>query len=429
MSPVTAPDPPDSPQSRRAARALREEADRRARDTDSTLFSPFVLPDGLVGPDRPPLARSAVPAALPAEYGFTPAAAPASPSLRPRARRRRRGPAAVLGARRAARAEGLLAQDDPDGPTRHARPQRLARMGVVAVIAAGGALLLGSTAAVTALVSGSAGDGSASAAADLSASPPNVAELPVPVVEQEPISIDICGDPAVISALEASDDEAAVVAAGGGEWFRLAVATGDAPCVDLADPTRIWVVVNKTRQFDPVDYWPADMMFPEGVRSLEGGSLRADASAALTAMVTRAREAGVGEIALLSGFRSYQSQMATYGRHVDARGVEGADLVSARPGYSEHQSGLSGDVVACAGPCGSLDDLALTAQGEWVAAHSWEFGWIVRYVDGATDVTGYLGEPWHLRYIGPELARAYHDGGWTSLEEFFGLPPAPGYVG
>lgn len=432
MSPVTAPEPPDSPQSRRAARALREEAARRALDTDPTLFSPFVLPDELVGADLAPVSSTARPGALPPDFGFAPTPPPAAasaktPSVRPRPGRGRRR-AVVPSARRAARADGILALDDPDGPPRHARPRRIARIGVVALIAAGGALLVGSTAAVTALVSGAPGEGS-SAAAQLTSAPPPVSQLPVPLVEQTPVSLDICADQAVIAALEAGDDDAAIVAAGGGEWFRLAVAGGDAPCVDLADPTRLWFVVNKTRQFDPVDYWPADMMFPEGVRSLEGGSLRADASAALTAMVTGAREAGVGEIALLSGFRSYQSQMATYGRHVDARGVEGADLVSARPGYSEHQSGLSGDVVPCAGPCGTLDDLAPTAQGEWVAAHSWEYGWIVRYVEGATDVTGYLPEPWHLRYIGPDLARAYHDGGWKSLEEFLGLPPAPGYVG
>ena len=137
----------------------------------------------------------------------------------------------------------------------------------------------------------------------------------------------------------------------------------------------------------------------------------------------------IGEIALESGFRSYPTQQDTYGRQVAEKGQEAADLVSARPGFSEHQSGLAGDVVACAGACGTLDDLAATTQGRWVADHSWEHGWIVRYTDGATPVTGYSPEPWHLRYIGRDLARAYHDGGWTSLEEFFGLEPAPGYVG
>ncbi|MBN9195390.1 MAG: D-alanyl-D-alanine carboxypeptidase family protein, partial [Microbacterium sp.] len=75
-----------------------------------------------------------------------------------------------------------------------------------------------------------------------------------------------------------------------------------------------------------------------------------------------------------------------------------------------------------------LDDLAATPQGAWVAAHAWQYGWIVRYEKGHTDVSGYLPEPWHLRYIGTDLAAAYHEGGFHTLEEFFGLPPAPGYA-
>jgi hypothetical protein len=69
-----------------------------------------------------------------------------------------------------------------------------------------------------------------------------------------------------------------------------------------------------------------------------------------------------------------------------------------------------------------------TAQGAWVAANAWRFGFIVRYEDGQTAITGYEAEPWHLRYIGPELAQVYHDGGFHTLEDFFGLPAAPGYV-
>ena len=89
----------------------------------------------------------------------------------------------------------------------------------------------------------------------------------------------------------------------------------------------------------------------------------------------------------------------------------------------------AGDVVACDGGCGTLDDLAATPQGRWVHDNAWRYGWIVRYGEGMTDVTGYVPEAWHLRYIGPALAQEYHDGGWESLEEFFGLQPAPDYIG
>ncbi|WP_127473728.1 M15 family metallopeptidase [Microbacterium sulfonylureivorans] len=424
--------------SRRAARALREEADRRAREAGADDGASFVPPDDPTALELAMPLAAASPFHLPAEFRAAVAASaarqapPASASEQPRPRpgRTRQRPDRGHSARRAARAELLLSAQETDGPApRHARPRRLARTGVVALIAVGGMLLLGSAAAMTAMVSGApdaAGDDSATR---MDAGPQPVAALPVPVVEQTAVSIDICDEHEVMTALEAHDDAAAIAAAGGAEAFRIAVAEGHAPCVDLSDPTRVWTVVNKARPYTPVDYRPSDLVMPDGVRSVEGGSLRSDAASALTSLVTGAREAGVGEVALESGFRSYQTQEGSYGRQVDAKGVEEADLVSARPGFSEHQSGLAGDVVACAGGCGTLDDLAATPQGEWVAAHAWEHGWIVRYVEGATDVTGYSPEPWHLRYIGPELARAYHDGGWTSLEDFFGLEAAPGYVG
>jgi D-alanyl-D-alanine carboxypeptidase len=146
-------------------------------------------------------------------------------------------------------------------------------------------------------------------------------------------------------------------------------------------------------------------------------------------MLQGAAAAGAGELALGSAFRSYETQQSTYSSQVGARGVEGADLVSARPGYSEHQSGLAGDVLPCNGGCGTIDDLDASPQGAWVKAHAWEYGFIVRYTEGKTDVTGYIAEPWHLRYVGPELAAEYTAGGWQSLEEFFGLPAAPQYLG
>jgi D-alanyl-D-alanine carboxypeptidase len=310
---------------------------------------------------------------------------------------------------------------------RHARSPRRARVALTAAVA--GALVIGATAAVTTVLSGGAGGGDASAsAASLSLAPPTVATLPVPKVEQAPTSTDICSLPELTAALEARDDAAVIAAAGGGEAFRMAVASGIAPCIDLADPSRVWAVINKVRPFAPVDYRPLGLVQPQGVRTAEGGSLRTDAAAALTVMVAAARTEAAGEVALESGFRSFDAQQRTYGRHVAERGAA-ADLVSARPGHSEHQSGLAADVVGCAGGCGNFDDFAASPQGQWVAANSWEYGWIVRYVDPGSDVTGYLPEAWHLRYVGPELARAYHEGSWTSLEEFFGLPAAPDYAG
>ncbi|MCP2638508.1 M15 family metallopeptidase [Microbacterium sp. HD4P20] len=325
--------------------------------------------------------------------------------------------------RRAARAAELF---DPDAVhARHARPRTWTRAALVAGLAVAAALLVGSSAALTAMVIPPAE--TVEATMGFTAEPPAVAQLPVPRVEQSPVATDLCAVPDFAAALQSGDDQAAVAAAGGGEAFRAAVVAGSAGCVDLGDSARVWTVVDKLRPASPIDYRPSALVMPEGVRNIDGGALRADAAAALTSLVTAARDAGAGEIGLASAFRSYETQQLTYARHVAVRGQQ-ADQVSARPGHSEHQLGLGVDVVPCAGACGSLDDLAGTAQGQWITEHAWEHGWIVRYVEGATPVTGYLPEPWHLRYVGAELARAYHEGGWRSLEEFFGLPPAPDYA-
>ncbi|GAA1467355.1 M15 family metallopeptidase [Microbacterium thalassium] len=340
-------------------------------------------------------------------------------------------PAASPTTRRAARADALL--DVTASPVRHARARRASRIaaGFAAFVAL--TLVVGTGAAVAAALTGPAlaadvrlGDEAGDEPLPL---PEVVQAIPVPSMTGEAATGDICALDGVADALAAGDDVAAIERAGGGEAFRAAVVSGGAACIRLDDAARLWVVVNKHRPYDPIDYRPASLALPGDVRSLEGGALRADAAAALDAMVAEARVDGVGEIALQSGFRSYQTQQGSYGRQVSARGVDGADLVSARPGYSEHQSGLAADVVACDGWCGTIDDLAATAQGDWIVDNAWRYGWIVRYEQGRTDVTGYVPEPWHLRYVGPQLAQAYHDGGWTTLEEFFGLPAAPHYDG
>mgnify|MGYP001014997647 CR=1 FL=1 len=87
-----------------------------------------------------------------------------------------------------------------------------------------------------------------------------------------------------------------------------------------------------------------------------------------------------------------------------ADGREQTEATSARPGYSEHQTGLAADLVACDGGCGSMDDFGGTPQGQFVRDHGWEYGFIIRYEDGYEGTTGYLSEPWHLRYVGVEIA-------------------------
>ncbi len=248
--------------------------------------------------------------------------------------------------------------------------------------------------------------------------------------ESAPPAPALCDDPELTEALASGTDAEVIAAAGGGEAFRAAVAGGDAPCLDLADAGRVWVVANKRRPLDPIDYWPTPQAQPTGIRVVSGGGwLRADAAAALDGLAAAIVADGAGRLGVDSAFRPYRYQVDLYNGYVASRGQAAADLRSARPGHSEHQTGLAVDVVACGSGCGSHDGFKGTSQAQWLVDNAWRHGFIVRYEDGATDVTGYAWEPWHLRFIGVELAEAYHDGGYRTLEGFFGLDPAPDYDG
>jgi len=258
-------------------------------------------------------------------------------------------------------------------------------------------------------------------------SPVVVADLPGVEVASV-AAADPCADQAVIDALAAGDDEAVVVAFGGGAPFRAAVVAGSAPCISLTDPVRRWVVVNKTHSLAPADYEPAQMTQAPVEMTTESRLIRADAAAALGDMAAALEASGAGVLGMNNAYRSYGLQVSNYSGQVASAGQVEADQGSARPGFSEHQTGLAVDVVACSSGCGEIGAFGGTAESDWVAAHAWEYGFIVRYEDGAMATTGYEPEPWHLRYVGPALANAYHDGGYRTLEEFFGLPAAPDYA-
>ncbi len=232
----------------------------------------------------------------------------------------------------------------------------------------------------------------------------------------------------VADAIESGDSEAVVVAAGGGEAFRDAVVSGRADgCIALDHPAWQWIVVNKRRPIQPENFAP-ELVEPATYSPI-GAHLAPNAADALDEMTRAAQEAGVGDIGLESGYRSYEAQVEAYDAQILARGSEeAADETSARPGYSEHQLGLAADLVACeAGTCGSIYDFEGTPQQQWIAENAAEFGWIVRYTGTETGTTGYESEPWHLRFVGAELATAYVEGGYDTFEDFWGLPAAPDY--
>lgn len=249
---------------------------------------------------------------------------------------------------------------------------------------------------------------------------------PTPTPETPEAEPALCETDAVTAALENGSDRDVIAAFGGAEPFRAAIADGAAPCVDLHEAGRLWVVASKRHPLDPIDYWPTPQARPQDTRIVAGGWLLDETAAALDELSADV-QAAAGTIGVSSGFRPYDFQVDTYNRYVSMRGKAAADLRSARPGHSEHQTGLAVDVVACDSGCGDHDGFGGTPQSDWIAENAWRYGFIVRYEEGRTATTGYSAEAWHLRFIGRELAAAYADGGFHTLEEFFGLEPAPDY--
>ena len=131
-------------------------------------------------------------------------------------------------------------------------------------------------------------------------------------------------------------------------------------------------------------------------------------------MVDAAYEEGLGLWAI-SDFRSWETQERLYNSYAETD-PENVDTYSARPGYSEHQTGYAIDINTTDSAFGE------TPEGKWLMDHAWEHGYIYRYPAGKEDITGYMAEPWHYRYVGKELAeKLYNHGDWITLEEYFGI--------
>ncbi|MGO2139556.1 MAG: M15 family metallopeptidase [Leucobacter sp.] len=199
----------------------------------------------------------------------------------------------------------------------------------------------------------------------------------------------------------------------------------DRSALSIDDPASLWVVSNKTRPLDPIDWAPGDLVATNGVENEFAQPLREPAARAVEALIGGAKEAG-HSVWIISAYRDYATQVALYDGYVDRDGAAAADRYSARPGHSEHQTGLVVDLDDH-GSCYLDGCFGDTPAGSWLAANAADYGFIVRYPDGKEQVTGFMPEPWHFRYVGTDLALEMRDQGVTTLEEFFGLPAAPDY--
>ncbi len=184
--------------------------------------------------------------------------------------------------------------------------------------------------------------------------------------------------------------------------------------------TLSWVV-NKRRPLNPLQYVPPNLVSP-GVKTRAGGTIRADVAPALQQLFAAAVVAGHDPM-FSSGYRSYSTQSSVYNSYVAQDGQAAADTYSARPGYSEHQTGLAADICN-ASNCILEESFGSTPFGQWLAANAHTYGFTIRYKQGKQHITGYTYEPWHLRYVGTDLAANLRD---QTMEEYFGFPAAPSY--
>ncbi|GIW13790.1 MAG: hypothetical protein KatS3mg062_1229 [Tepidiforma sp.] len=163
----------------------------------------------------------------------------------------------------------------------------------------------------------------------------------------------------------------------------------------------------------PADCEPPDLVrLPDDISHGGAQYLRPEALDALLSLLDAARRDGY-ELLVNSSYRSYAVQEQTYATWVSLYGQEYADRTSARPGHSEHQLGTTVDVGARGR---FLEDFVGTPEADWLAENAWKYGFIVSYPEGKERITGYAYEPWHIRYVGPDVAADVHHSGLTLRE-------------
>ncbi len=183
------------------------------------------------------------------------------------------------------------------------------------------------------------------------------------------------------------------------------------------------IVANKERNL-PEDYEPKDLVTPNVPfpfkEDLPKKKLRKEAALSLEMLFKAAEENGL-ELLAQSGYRSYDTQVSIFAYNAEQRGEEEANKTSSKPGQSEHQTGLSMDVTSPEVNYELVEAFGETKEGKWLADNAHKYGFIIRYLKGKEQITGYQYEPWHLRYVGTDHAKKIHAQGIT-LEEYLQKP-------
>lgn len=193
--------------------------------------------------------------------------------------------------------------------------------------------------------------------------------------------------------------------------------------LSTTNPASYWIVVNKRSPLQPLSYKPV------GLKTVSGNTsalLRSEAASSLEKMFADAKTESIN-LKISSAYRSYSTQVSVYNNWVKTLGQKSADTQSARPGYSEHQTGLAVDIEPSSGKCRLEQCFGTLPEGKWLRDNAHKYGFVLRYPEAKQHITGYIYEPWHFRYVGSELSNEIKKNSDITLEEFFELPPAPDY--
>lgn len=195
---------------------------------------------------------------------------------------------------------------------------------------------------------------------------------------------------------------------------------------DYSLTSSIWTIVNKTHPIS-IDYVPSPIKIPNVATRTDKNdnerSIRADITTPTEEMFAAALTEGYS-LMIGSGYRPASLQKIYFDNLASSVGETVANQSIARPGQSEHQTGLAMDISTVSRQCYLDDCFANTSDGVWLTNNSYKFGFILRYPKTKEEITGYRYEPWHFRYVGIDLATALHESGLTLDEAWLYLEAA-----
>lgn len=189
--------------------------------------------------------------------------------------------------------------------------------------------------------------------------------------------------------------------------------------VRTEDDGSVLVLVNKEYTVAE-DYYPQDMVEIDGSLSTNQNLMvKREAYEAYLKMLKDAQREGLN-FSICSAYRSYALQESLYNNSLAVNGQEYTETMFAYPGKSEHHTGYAIDITSASMNWGLSQDFADYPDGAWITRHCAEYGFILRYPQGKEDITGYVYEPWHIRYVGADIAK-YITEHQLTLEEYLGV--------